>query len=219
VFTRRWRESSHGPAARNVWAYATADKFPDVELVTDSPEKRNLVFERHRERVRSARRRVWMENAYFCPPQPLLDDLFAAAQRGVDVKIIVPGETDLPSIRRAARADYAEWIARGVGIYEYQPTVLHAKFALVDDDWTTVGTFNANPTSLRWANEANLFVRDERFAREAEQVFLEDLAWSREVDTGALATRPVLETIGDGAWKRIIRWLEPPARALARRAA
>ena len=216
AFARRWSESLRARGGNEVWAYATGSKYDDVELVTDSPEKRNLVFERHRERVRSATKRVWMENAYFCPPRLLLDDLFAAAARGVDVRVIVPGDTDLPSIRRAARADYAQWIDRGVALYEYAPTILHAKFALVDDDWATVGTFNANPTSLRWANEANLFVNDAEFAREAEREFLADLAVSRRVEPRELARRPALEGFGDRAWRAVIRWLEREPRPLAR---
>ncbi|CAN99425.1 putative phospholipase D family protein [Sorangium cellulosum So ce56] len=109
--------------------------------------------------------------------------------RGVDVQIILPGETDLPIIKRAARAEHAAWLDRGFTIFEYQRDVLHSKFALVDGDWCTIGTFNANPSSLSAVNEVNLFVFDPAFVAQVADLFSRDRADSRPVTRGALAAR------------------------------
>jgi cardiolipin synthase len=205
VFERHWREASSTDGG---FVYDTGPRHHGVELVVDSPAKRNKVYEIHRERIQRARARVWIENAYFCPPRAFARDLAAAAARGVDVRIVVPGPTDLPSIQSAGRAHYGAWTRANIRIFEYQPHVLHAKFALVDDDWATVGTFNANATSLRWANEANLFVRDRRFVAQLGRVFERDLAQAVEVTLEALGRRPRLQALKDAAWHAVLRWLE-----------
>src|SRR6185436_10963869 len=116
-------------------------------LIGDTPNRQTRVYDCYRWAIQSARRRVFIENAYFFPPPALLLDLYAAAARGVDVRIILPGASDLPIMQRAARAEFGSWIDHGLRVFEYQPCMLHSKFAVVDDDWCTVGTFNANATS------------------------------------------------------------------------
>jgi cardiolipin synthase A/B len=168
LFDLRWREA-HGevqPAD-----FTTGSRYPDMELVGDTPTGPSLVKERYREAIRRARSRVWIENAYFFPDEDLLEDLFDAAARGVDVQILLPGVTDLPILKRAARAEMATWLDRGLKLHEYQATYLHSKVAVVDDDLCTVGSFNMNPTSTAWANEVALFVFDPAFvARVARQL-------------------------------------------------
>ncbi|WP_437991933.1 phospholipase D-like domain-containing protein [Sorangium sp. So ce145] len=187
LFERRWREADGG--SEGVRDYATGRKYPDLELVADTPDDNARVYARYREAIRRARERVWIENAYFFPPAGMLKDLVDAAARGVDVQIILPGETDLPIIKRAARAEHAAWLDRGFTIFEYQRDVLHSKFALVDGDWCTIGTFNANPSSLSAVNEVNLFVFDPAFVAQVADMFSRDRADSRPVTRGALAAR------------------------------
>lgn len=195
AFQRRWAEAAgeiHPPGA-----IATGKKYPDVEFVADTPGPQHPVFERHRERIRRARFRVWLENAYFFPPIGLLEDLYAAAARGVDVKLILPCETDLPIMKHAARAEYEDWLEHGLQLFEYCPAVLHAKFGLVDDDWATVGTFNANVASLRYANEANLFVYDRRFVARVAELFENDLSGCTPLTPQSLRARPLIHRVGD----------------------
>lgn len=196
LFEQRWREA-HGEAAvpRDV---ATGRSYPDLELVADTPEGEARVFTRYCEAIQRAKQRIWIENAYFFPPAGMMKDLVDAAARGVDVQIILPGETDLPILQRAARAEHAAWLERGLKLFEYQPGVLHAKFALIDDDWCTIGTFNANPTSLSAANEVNLFVFDPAFVARVAALFARDRAASLPVTEGALAARPLVERAADG---------------------
>ncbi|WP_438041086.1 phospholipase D-like domain-containing protein [Sorangium sp. So ce128] len=187
LFERRWREADGG--SEGVRDYATGRKYPDLELVADTPDDNARVYARYREAIRRSRERIWIENAYFFPPAGMLKDLVDAAARGVDVQIILPGETDLPIIKRAARAEHAAWLDRGFTIFEYQRDVLHSKFALVDGDWCTIGTFNANPSSLSAVNEVNLFVFDPAFVAQVADLFSRDRADSRPVTRGTLAAR------------------------------
>ncbi|KYF80360.1 hypothetical protein BE11_27700 [Sorangium cellulosum] len=185
LFEQRWREADgEGGGLRD---YATGRKYPDLELVADTPDDNARVYARYREAIRRSRERVWIENAYFFPPSGMLKDLVDAARRGVDVQVILPGRTDLPIIQRAARAEHAAWLDRGFKLFEYQRDVMHSKFALVDDDWCTIGTFNANPSSLSAVNEVNLFVFDPEFVARVADLFSRDRADSRPVTRGTLA--------------------------------
>lgn len=188
AYEQRWREAE---SADPVSDHVTAELEPDVELIADSPRSLPVIYERLCERIGRAERRIWIENSYCVPPRPLLDALCRAAARGVDVTLIQPAHTDLPIVQLVTRGDYPRWVAGGLRVFEYQPSVMHAKLAVIDDDWGTVGTFNAITPGLWWANETNLVVRDGRFASALARVFEIDLARSTPIDGEWLARQPV----------------------------
>jgi cardiolipin synthase len=202
VFTRRWMEANASAHPRAVRA-----RFPDVELVADSPAHKSSVYQEHRKRIRSAKRRIWIENAYFLPPRRLLRDLFAAVRRGVDVKVILPGESDLRGIDRAAHAEFSSWLRGGLKLYRYAPAMTHAKFAVIDD-WATVGTFNMNPTSVKWANECNLFFYDRAFVAEVAALYHRDLALSEPITREHVRERPTLARVQDILSNLVLRYIE-----------
>lgn len=136
-----------------------------------------------------AKERVWVENAYFVPDRRVRRSLRRAAQRGVDVRIIVPGVSDVELVRIASRATWGALLARGVRLFEYQRGVLHSKSAVIDGRWSTVGTYNLDYLSLRMNLEVNIAVLDTRFGQQMEQSFELDLADSKEVDAGAFRRR------------------------------
>ncbi len=206
VFEQRWREANAEVATpRDI---DTKDAYPDLRLVADTTSRASLVEQFHRQAIRRAKRRVWMENAYFFPSTVMLKDLYEAAARGVDVQIMVAGETDLPLIRRAARSEYLAWIEHGMRIWEYQGRVLHAKFALIDDDWCTIGTFNANPSSMALVNEINLFVFDPAFVGRVERLFAKDVGSCQEVTAEAARGLSLLTKAGDAAANNAISILD-----------
>ena len=195
LFEMRWRE-----ATGEIEVPKDLDRgqaYPELELLADAPSRVDLVYERHLEAIHAARERVWMCNAYFYPPSAMRDALFDAAARGVDVQVVSTGETDLPIVKRAARADHAYWIRRGLRIFEYQKGLLHAKYALFDRDLCTVGTLNANPTSMKLANEVNVFVSEPAFVQRVAELFASDRSDSREVSLDEALRRPILERIAD----------------------
>jgi cardiolipin synthase len=127
--------------------------------------------------IQAARRRIWIENAYFAPDRQIRDGLAAAARRGVDVKVIVPGaHTDSPNVRMAAHYHFGDLLAAGVGIYEFRPTMMHNKVMVVDSIWSTVGSINFVNRSMTKNAEANFVVYDRDFAGEVEAMVLADLA-------------------------------------------
>jgi phosphatidylserine/phosphatidylglycerophosphate/cardiolipin synthase-like enzyme len=132
-------------------------------------------------RVRTAERRAWIATAYFTPSWTLRRALRAAARRGVDVRLLVPGHrVDHPTIRYAGRRMYASLLRHGVRIFEYQPRFLHAKVVLVDD-WSSIGSSNHDRWNLHWNLEANQEIDAPAFAAEVAGMLLADLDSADEI--------------------------------------
>ncbi len=113
--------------------------------------------------IRGARQRVTIANAYFFPGYRLIRELRRAAKRGVDVRLILQGEPDMPIVKVAAGLLYHYLVRGGVKVYEYCERPLHGKVALVDDRWATVGSSNLDPLSLALNLEANVIIHDKPF--------------------------------------------------------
>lgn len=159
------------------------------------------------DRFAMARERAWLTTPYFVPDRRSQNRLCEAAQRGVDVRLLVPGKNDVAIVQWASRAAYSRLLAAGVRIFEYQPRVLHAKTALVDHDWGTVGTANFDYRSFFVNDELNLIAEDASFNADLATQFARDLGDSIEVTAEPWRRRswhaPIAEAIG--WWAR--RWL------------
>jgi cardiolipin synthase len=137
----------------------------DALFVTrDNGEHRNAIERHYRVAIRGARKRVLIANAYFFPGYRLLRELTRAARRGVDVRLILQGEPDMAIAKTAASLLYEYLQRHGVHIHEYCRRPLHGKVAVIDDDWSTVGSSNLDPLSLSLNLEANVVLRDAGFA-------------------------------------------------------
>jgi len=127
--------------------------------------------------IQAARESIWIENAYFVPDRQIREGLVHAARRGVDVKVIVPGEhMDAPNVRLASHYHYGELLDAGVAIYEYRPTMMHNKVMVVDRVWSTIGSINFVNRSMTKNAEVNIAVYDRGFAAEVEAMVRRDLA-------------------------------------------
>jgi len=136
----------------------------DAIFVTRDNHQHTNDIERHyRVALRSARHRVVIANAYFFPGYRFIREMRRAAKRGVDVRLILQGQPDMAIVRTAASMLYDHLIRAGVRIYEYCDRPLHGKVALVDDEWSTVGSSNLDPLSLSLNLEANVIIRDRAF--------------------------------------------------------
>ncbi|HEX6615280.1 MAG TPA: phospholipase D-like domain-containing protein [Gemmatimonadales bacterium] len=150
--------------------------------------------------IASAAKRILIANAYFVPDETTVEMLAAAARRGVDVEIIVPGPIlDAQVVRRASRATWGPMLAAGVRIYEYQPTMYHPKVMVVDEVWVSVGSTNFDDRSFRLNQEANLNVYDRGFAAAETAAFERDRGVSRQVTLEAWRRRPVWERVQERA--------------------
>ncbi|WP_237885350.1 cardiolipin synthase ClsB [Pseudomonas sp. PGPR40] len=146
---------------------AVSDHDGQVRLVyRDNGEHQGDIEEVYLRAVRGARHRVVIANAYFFPGYRLLREIRNAARRGVEVRLILQGQPDLRVARLAARMTYDYLLRAGVAIYEYCDRPLHGKVALVDEDWSTVGSSNLDPLSLALNLEANVLIRDRAFNRD-----------------------------------------------------
>jgi cardiolipin synthase len=133
--------------------------------------------------VSAAAETVDLTSAYFAPRPAFTRALTEAADRGVKLRLLVPGpHIDKELVRTAGRASYGELLEAGVQIFEYQPTMLHAKTLVVDGVWASVGSINFDNRSFGLNDEATLCVESKRFAGELEEAFQTDLDHSKEID-------------------------------------
>lgn len=129
--------------------------------VRDNTEHTTDIEEQYLLAIRNANQRIVIANAYFFPSYRFLRELRNAARRGVRVTLLLQGQPDLPLVRICSRMLYTYLLREGVIIHEYTQRALHGKVALVDQEWSTVGSSNLDPLSLSLNLEANLFVRDQ----------------------------------------------------------
>ena len=134
--------------------------------------------------IGSAETSVYLTNAYFAPDPQLLAALSAAAGRGVDVKLILPGQTDSWLVFHVGRGYYAELLQAGVKIYERHGVILHAKTALIDGVWATVGSTNLDWRSFLHNYELNAVVLGAEFGSQVQAMFNRDLSASQPVLLG-----------------------------------
>lgn len=178
------------------------DYFPQVErrgphltqVIKSSPtEGSSAVKLLYIVSIVSATRSIYISNAYFVPDRDTIRALEGAVRRGVDVRVIVPGEfTDVPLVRQASRMHYELLLRRGIRIFEYQPTMMHAKTMVVDGYWSTIGSSNFDDRSFRLNDEVNVNVYDDEIARQMEAMFFHDLAQSTEITLRHWFHRPRL---------------------------
>jgi cardiolipin synthase A/B len=140
----------------------------------------------------AAKESIELTSAYFVPRPAFTDALVEAAELGVSLRILVPGShIDKELVRTAGRAAYDELLGAGIEIYEYCPTMLHAKTLVVDGAWSCVGSVNFDNRSFQLHDEVTLCAQSERFAGRLHEVFERDLESSERIEPEAWAERPV----------------------------
>src|SRR4029453_13430523 len=122
--------------------------------------------------IAAARKTLYLTNAYFAPDHNFVELLTAAAQRGVDVRVLTAGfRTDVNVVRLAGRASYTRLLAAGVRLYEWQPSTLHPKTFVIDGEWSTIGSMNFDNRSMALNDEATLMVRDRTIGQQMNAIF------------------------------------------------
>ena len=145
-------------------------------LLRDNLAHRHDIEYAYLDAVRSARHEILIANAYFLPGRRFRKALLVAAQRGVKVSLLLQGRSDHLLFHYATQALYDRMLAAGVRVFEYDKAELHAKVAVIDEDWATVGSSNIDPFSLLLAREANVVVRDPGFAGELRESLVQTIA-------------------------------------------
>ena len=145
---------------------------PVTLLLRDNLLHRHDIEHAYLEAIRQAEREIVLAHAYFLPGLAIRHALQEAAQRGVRVVLLLQGRVEYRLQHYATLALYSQLLRAGIELYEYRASYLHAKVAVVDGKWATVGSSNFDPFSLLLAREANLVVRDEPFARDLRKQIL-----------------------------------------------
>jgi len=157
--------------------------------------------------IRNARQRVWLATAYFVPSMKFRRALRRAARRGVDIRLLVPGDhTDHPAVRHAGQRFYYRLLRHGVRIFEYQPRFTHTK-VLLCDEWTSIGSTNLDRWTLRWNLEANQEIDDKAFSEQVCTMLEADFARSHECHFRVWVQRPWHRRWRESFWGRVDVWI------------
>jgi cardiolipin synthase len=190
--------------------------FPDlkgegnalVRVVGSTPGQDNrITFIVYVSAITFAEHSVHLTNAYFIPDEQILRAFTDASRRGVDVKIILPATSDSSLALHAMRYNYSELLNSGVKLYERRNTLLHAKTAVIDGVWSTVGSTNMDFWSLLSDDEVNAVILSHEFAIEMEKMFARDLAESDQIQWEEWKKRPLFQRIREWFAHLFAHWL------------
>lgn len=199
VFANSWRVAS-GERKATLRVPAPKEGGTVLQVLSSSARRERRHIQRAiRQSLTRSLLRCWTTTPYFVPPRGLVRGLIGAARRGVDVRVLTAGLSDVPIVRRASHHLYGRLLKGGVRIYEMFGTTLHAKTVTIDGVYASVGSFNLDHWSWRRMLEVNVAAVDREVALALERQFEKDLERAREVE---LATWK-----GRGLVERFIDWL------------
>jgi cardiolipin synthase len=153
--------------------------------------------------VAAARESVWITNAYFAPRRLAVEVLGSAAERGVDVRLLLPWKSDVPVVRHAGHGYFNDLLRLGVRIFEYQAAILHAKSLVADRFCTIVGSSNLDFRSFHFNAESNVVMLDASVGEIMADAFERDTRDSIEIEKAEWNGRTLLHKLGDGIARRL----------------
>jgi len=170
-------------------------------------DEQSEIFAAYIDAVTVARERIWITQAYFAPDDRFMELLKQAAHRGVDVRLLVPGVSDSRLVLNASRSRYTELLKAGVRIYENPNDLLHAKTAVMDGVWSTVGSSNLDYRSFLHNDEINAFILGGDFGQKMEAQFEKDLESAREITLDQWRDRPFWQKVREKLSWTVEYWL------------
>jgi cardiolipin synthase len=181
----------------------TAGLLDAQPTIGSTPAERFLALS-----IAGARHRLFITNSYFVPNHDFKQLLVEASKRGVDVRILTVGaETDVKITRFAGRKQYDDLLKGGVRIFEFAPTMMHAKTLVADGMWSSIGTMNFDNRSMVFNNESNLNVLDASVGATLDSVFLNDIKYSKEITLADFRKRGLIQRffeLGSSAMARLL---------------
>lgn len=178
-----------------------------VRVIASTPDGDYEIYKAYILAMQEAKISIHITNSYFVPDAQMIEALTKAAQRGLDVKIVFPGVSDTGLVMHAGRSFYSQLLASGVRIFELQASVLHAKTAVIDGYWSTVGSTNLDMRSFLHNSEVNLIALDQDFGSVMENAFNEDIKNSIEVTSTTWEQRPFSDRLREWVARRFEYWL------------
>jgi cardiolipin synthase len=184
-FVKLWQGSGGTISPRDAVGRAAARSDAAVRVIEGRPG-RERAYKVLEFLAASSVKRLWITDAYMVPPPRLFQAFVDAARDGVDIRLLVPGSSDVALVRNFTRVGYRDLLRAGVRIFEWQGPMLHAKTIVADSCWTRVGTSNLNASSLLGNFELDVLIEDPELARLMEDQFRKDIARSAEIVRGKL---------------------------------
>ncbi len=209
LFMDTWAKQKGPPLAERNYFPKLAKQGDDIvrAIGSTSDDPHSLIYLTLLSAINSAEQRVYLTSAYFVPDPQLIKALTDAAQRGVDVKLILPSHSDSWTVLYAGRSHYSKLLRAGVKIYERRGAVMHAKTASIDGVWSTIGSTNLDWRSFLHNDEINATVIGRDFARQMDVMFAMDLAESNAIDLDHWEHRSLLLRFKEWAARLVEYWL------------
>jgi len=200
LFLDLWQRRSGGPATdARYFPPLKAEGNALVRAIGSAPDNMDYsVYKTYISAFAHADKTIHITTAYFVPDRHVVQAMIDAAQRGVDVRIVFPSFTDVGMILHAGRSYYDELLAGGIKVYERRSAMLHAKTAVIDGVWSTIGSTNLDMRSFLHNEEVNAVVLDVDFAQRMDALFQRDLQESTEITADAWRRR--------GWYSRLREW-------------
>lgn len=211
-FAKTWHYITHGGRVRtaelmyNVESLSCKAGKNDLAILASTPTRSSPLRGLLNRLLGGAKKRIQMTMAYFAPDDDLIDQLCRAAGRGVQVQLMLPSRCDVRALLIAARSFYEKLLAAGVEIYERQEVVLHAKTMTIDSCLTIIGSMNLDYRSIEYNFELSAIIRSEEFARQMEELFQNDMRFSRQITLNQWRHRPMSD--------RLVQWAVSRTRYL-----
>jgi len=178
-----------------------------VRVLRSQPGSNHEIFKAYFVAIRGATKSIHLTAAYFVPDGQILEALLGAAKRGVDVKLILPSVSDSWLTSHAGHSFYGQMLKGGIQVYELKTSVLHAKTAVIDGTWSTVGSTNMDMRSFLHNKEVNVVVMGDEFGREMEAAFRDDLGDSNAITLEQWKQRPLNQSFKDWIARCLSYWL------------
>jgi cardiolipin synthase len=199
LFLGHWR-SERGPALDQSTFYPKLKVAGDqiIRIIGSSPQQD---FSRYYvtliSAIRSAERRIWLTTGYFVPTFEEKHALIAAAERGVDVRLILPAVSDASQAVAVAHSHYGDLLEAGVKIFEIEHVILHSKMVTIDGVWSAVGSSNFDHRSVLFNDEVEAIILGRKTADDLERVFEQDQATAKEIALEQWEQRPITDRVTD----------------------
>ena len=187
-----WRRAAHRSHRRRQSPLAAIGRREFAYLPHYPIPGRRQLYRQFLTEIRASRFRVYLTTAYFVPEHRLRQALESAAQRGVEVRVLLPAVSDHSLVDRASQSYFTPLLKAGVKIHRYRGIMLHAKTAVIDGNWATVGSLNLDHLSTLYNFEANLVSTNAHFIRDLIEQFAVDLKQAKEVTLAAWRRRSLL---------------------------
>lgn len=195
LFARHWADQKGPPIDQSDFYPPVAPQGKEVIHIIGSQPSHQLsrYYVTLISAFRNAEKSIWLSAAYFVPSEQELKDLKKAARRGVDVRLLLPDQSDSPASVAVAHSHYGDLLEAGVKIYETQGIVLHSKTVVIDGVWSAIGSSNFDQRSILYNDEVDAVVLGRDTAQALGAMFADDIAHAKQIDPKTWSDRPLTE--------------------------